>query len=67
MIFALASIDHQRRGSDTTHPFGYFMAALEHVVGELNFGSIQDIQGLLLIATFGQYYNTGNHMSRTLV
>lgn len=59
MIFALASIDHQRRSLPGKHPFGYFTAALNNFTGQLNFGTIEDIQGLLLIATFGQYYNIG--------
>ncbi|KFY81183.1 hypothetical protein V499_00009 [Pseudogymnoascus sp. VKM F-103] len=59
LIYALASVDSHRKGFSDKHPFGYFTAGLQHLNGNLNFESVQDIQGFLLIARFGLYYYIG--------
>lgn len=46
------------------HPFGFFTAALKaNSPSEFSFGTIEDIENLLLISRFGAHYNIGEHNS----
>lgn len=60
MVLALGSIGLYRSGTLDLDPFGFFTAALETSPPfGFSFGSVQDIENVLLIAHFGVFYNIG--------
>lgn len=60
MIMAIGSVGMFRAGLTSLHPFGFFTAALSSSPpSEMSFGTIQDVENLLLIAHFGIFYNIG--------
>lgn len=60
MILAIGSIGPFRAGEVFLHPFGFFTASLEaSPPSDFDFGTIQDIENLLLISQFGVFYNIG--------
>lgn len=62
MILALGSIGLYRSGTLDLDPFGFFTAALEASPPfGFSFGSVQDIENVLLIAHFGVFYNIGEY------
>lgn len=60
MIMAIGAVGMFRAGLTTLHPFGFFTAALSaSPPSEFSFGTIEDVENLLLIAHFGVFYNIG--------
>jgi hypothetical protein len=64
MILAIGAIGPFRSGRMRLHPFGFFTASLEaSPPSEFSFGTIQDIENLLLVSQFGIFYNIGEGVS----
>lgn len=62
MILAIGSIGLYRSGNLNLDPFGFFTAALEASPPfGFSFGSVQDVENILLIAHFGVFYNIGEY------
>lgn len=59
MLCAIGSVVAYRNGQHSQHPFGYYLAALEHFNPDFLGAGLQGIQDILLIARFGIYYHIG--------
>ncbi|KAL3480934.1 fungal-specific transcription factor domain-containing protein [Aspergillus californicus] len=59
MLLAIGSIHCFRTGAHQWHPYGYFLAAMQHFKSDFLSRAIGSIQDLLLIARFGIYHHIG--------
>lgn len=59
MIFAISAVTRYRAGLSTSHPYGYYIAALRWIDDVPLVGDQNAIQNLLLVARFGMYYHVG--------
>jgi hypothetical protein len=59
MISAIGSVLPHRNGSYDAHPFGHFLAAMQHFDQNFLVGGIYAIQDLQLIGRFGIYHHIG--------
>ncbi|KAL5344040.1 hypothetical protein BJX70DRAFT_393459 [Aspergillus crustosus] len=59
MLLAIGSIHPFRRGSHPCHPYGYFLAAMQHSKSDILSRGIQSIQDLMLVGRFGIYHHIG--------
>lgn len=65
MVMAIGAVGMFRAGTTAFHPFGFFTAALSaSPPSERSFGTLQDVESLLLIAYFGIFYNIGKPFSQ---
>lgn len=59
MILAVGSITGHRNGTFPDHPFGYYLAALQHFDKDFLLHGVNAIQDLLLIARLAIYHHIG--------
>lgn len=59
MILAIGSITGHRKGAFQEHPFGYYLAALQHFDQDFLLKGVSAIQDLMLIARFAIYHHIG--------
>jgi len=57
MILAIGSIRMYRSGTHKNHPYGYYLAAMQHLDGTTFSRRIDAIQDLLLVVRFGIYHH----------
>lgn len=60
MILAIGATTLYRHGLHDSHPYGYYLSAMDHFNLDLfSQSSLDCIQNLLMIGIFGIYYNIG--------
>jgi hypothetical protein len=59
MVFAVSSVTRYRASESGEHPYGYYLAAQNHLSRTPLVGSLDAIQNLLLVARFGMYHHIG--------
>ncbi|RAH68084.1 fungal specific transcription factor domain-containing protein [Aspergillus aculeatinus CBS 121060] len=59
MILAIGAVPLYRSGRHTSHPYGYFLAAMDHLDFNVLSKGLDSIQDLLLVVRFGIYHHIG--------